>query len=335
MNSSNTVKNVYFNVQKSIEKLRIKEKYAARGDLKKLIEKRTKIDTQINQIFTPASAATSVTPKKYDINVPQSYHELRSKMQHDNKFHKIAKMRAHHLSTYLLNYLINAFQSGLIGSQMNEYAHFQISKLVLQHDMNQLNIYWLTTNDEAKNKIIEDNFLQMLSSQIRYFLSSNRVISYVPPIKFHRDNSKALIEQLEEYIKNISQESKEAESSKKSSDVDDEVEKDEKIKTFSEEKKDGDELVDNLYGVDHAMLMSKLKNGSKIKAEKPLGTTTPQNYEKFEASIKELRVHQIMNKKNTVKKEVLIETAFAEFEYFKLKDQEKKMNSEIIEDEYE
>jgi ribosome-binding factor A len=262
-------------------------------------------------------------PAKSNTNTPQSYFELRSKLQADNKFHKIAKLRAHHLSSYLLNYLINAFQSGAIGFECHDKLYFQISKLDLQADMNQLNIYWLTTNDEAKNKFVEDNYLPKLAAQIRYFLSSNRVISYVPPIKFYRDNSKALIEQLEDYINNMAQEAKEAGNS-----GNDETEQ--KVEE-SIEVKANDEMVTNLYGVDHEALLGKLKSGGggrSASAEKPLGATTPLNYAKFEESIKELRLHQVMSKKHGVKKEVLIESAFAEFEFFKIREREQRAKRE-------
>jgi len=318
MNSSSCIKNVYVNVQRAMDKVRIKEKNTAKGELKKLIERRSSIDTQIKRIFTHPTAATMPTKA----NTPHSYFELRSKLQADNKFHKIAKLRAHHLSSYLLNYLINAFQSGAIGFEYDDKLYFQISKLDLQANMNQLNIYWLTTNEEAKNKFIEDNYLPKLAAQIRYFLSSNRVISYVPPIKFYRDNSKALIEQLEDYINNMAQEAKDF---VKNSDKD---EPEQKVEENIEVKKN-DDMVANLYGVDHGVLLSKLKSsGRSESAEKPLGITTPLNYAKFEESIKELRLHQVMSKKQGVKKEELIESAFAEFEYFRIKEREQTAKRE-------
>ena len=205
--SSSTIKIVQrVNIQRARDKQILIEKYGRRGKLIKLTQKRSKLSTQID-------GTLNHHVERYKFNGPAEIfksndtitEDLRiklSKLSQSKEVKKTAAMRAHHLTNYLSNYIINMFQSGYIGSELNDkYPMFQISRVLLDADLGKLEIYWLTVIDEKSNEDIEKNYLSRLSGQIRHDIISNRFIGYMPPVLCIRDNSKMILDQLEELLK--------------------------------------------------------------------------------------------------------------------------------------
>jgi ribosome-binding factor A len=197
--------------EQSIEKAKIKDKYSKKGDLIKLLINRNSLNEQLEKVLV-----------NQKINrVEHDYNNLRRQLFNEYKINrpplnKTAQIRAHHLTNFLYNYLINAIQSGTLdidyltslNNDLDKKFNFQISKIQLKSDLNYLYIYWFTSINDKLNERIEQIYLPKLGNQIRYLLASNRVIGYVPPIKFIRDTSRAMLEQLDDYLKNIKEKSK-------------------------------------------------------------------------------------------------------------------------------
>ena len=197
-----------YHIQQAIDKQVVKEKFRKCGKLISLIRSKNKLSEQIDKSLIQHA-------ERYKLNGPAkiletassttAYEEAKEKLEKmklskfDKNHQRTAKIRAHHLTKFLTDYIINLFQSGYIGNEIqNKYPAFQISRLLLTADLVKLQIFWLTLPDMKANDDLEKNFLPKLATQIRHDIVSNRVIGYVPPIVFSRDNSKLILDQIEE-----------------------------------------------------------------------------------------------------------------------------------------
>lgn len=283
--------------EQAIEKAKIKEKYSQKGDLIKLLINRKNLNEQLEKVL-----------QNQKINrIENDYNNLRRKLFNDykDKFintnnNKTAQLRAHHLTNFLYNYLINSIQSGTLNidylidnNEIRSKFNFQISKILLKSDLNYLYIYWFTSIDDTINKRIEDIYLPKLGNQIRYLLTSNRVIGYVPPIKFIRDTSRAMLEQLDDYLKNIKQNEQDKQV---------EEEDDDEKKQKSNDTNDGNSLITNIYGIDHNKILNQLNINDVIDDNKQEESNDLIKLkDKYEKSLKAFKIHNLLKKEKESK----------------------------------
>ena len=285
--------------------------------------------------------------------------------------HHISKLRSHYLTSILYEYLNNSLESGLIGSNIIDKCKFQISKIIVPTDLRVLQISWFSFKDEATNIHIEMN-LDKLGREIRYLLASNKVIGYVPPIQFVRDDSRVFLDRLDDILLSMSEEMRMKEKEEKEREKEKESKSDlnerkSELKKEKEEeavvgKVEGDEdIVNNVYGVNHAKLSKQIKEvGRKIDTTPTADTSTPtpiptdlvlnvandnqtdlkttrssttlasgggetaSSIEKYEKSLKALKINQYLKRKQ-LSKSALAVIALNEFEAFK-KDEANKLS---------
>ena len=300
--SSSIARKIAFNFQRARDKQELIKKYGRQGKLIKFVQNRSKTNTQIDETL-------SSHVEKYKFNGPAQilsssstqsiYEELREKLSNLNlnkAYRRTATIRAHHLTNYLSNYIINAFQSGYIGRELNDkHPTFQISRILLDADLRKLEICWLTTTDETANEDIEKNYLNRLSSQIRHEIISNQIIGYMPPVVFTRDNSKMILEQLDDLLK-IKEINKKTENSETA--------------TKSENQT---KTANNVYGIDHDKLMSQIKPEITEVVEADPAKSEEEARKKFDLTLKAMRINEKI-KKEKISKSALLQLAIAEFE---------------------
>lgn len=190
--------------------------------------------------------------------------------------HSIAKNRAHHLTKFLKQYLLNAFQTGYFeppqipekfqketidsnGFVKNKYL-FELTDVELLTDLTKLKIFWSISGIEELDLDIENLLEKRLKNQIRSHLTNQRVMNYVPSIEFVRDNSKMLADKLDEYLMKIKIENDET-TKENSSDNEADTEINNEVSKRSENK-DISLKIDNLYGIDVTRLMNTIKKDS-------------------------------------------------------------------------
>ena len=298
MMSSSTIKVVQrVNIQRAIDKKALIEKYGTRGKLIKLVQNRSKLSTQIDETLNhhverfkfngPAEILKSNSTITEELRIKLA------KLKQPKETRKTALTRAHHLTNYLSNYIINMFQSGYIGSELNsKYPMFQISRVSLDADLKSLEISWLTTSDEKSNEDIEKNYLSRLVGQIRHDIISNRVIGYMPPVVFIRDNSKMVLDQLENLLK-ISK-----------------INKFENINKPKEEKTKA-KTVNNVYGIDHDKLIKQIKPEA-TQIEKVVKEEEKVDLKKkYDLTLKAMKINQKI-KKEKINKSALLRLTISE-----------------------
>ena len=132
---------------------------------------------------------------------------------------------------------------------------FEISGVELPADLSRLKIYWLASANEKINTEIEKYLEKSLKNQIRSILTNERVMSYVPEVDFIRDNSKMLLDKLDEYLLKVkldqNYEQKETDQPTKNN-------TDSAMKTQPKTVN----KVDNLFGVDFKRLVESIKKNA-------------------------------------------------------------------------
>lgn len=185
------------------------------------------------------------------------------------------------MTNFLSEYIVNAFNSGLFTvpefeipqgffSEQSQKFLFEISNVQLLADLSALKIHWLTSIDENVNVEVEAYFDKRLRNEIRSRLVSERVINYVPRIVFVRDNSRVVMEKLDEYLKQVKlEETEEKEDNEENVSKEGDTQKEDNEKgrqaNFNESSK---KLVNDLYGVDFQKLVDVIrKDGHVINTE--------------------------------------------------------------------
>jgi len=166
--------------------------------------------------------------------------------------------------------LVNAFQSGHfmlpdlpddleLNKDSNGFVKdkflFEISGVELPADLSRLKIYWLASANENINTEIEKYLDKSLKNQIRSILTNERVMSYVPEVDFIRDNSKMLLDKLDEYLLKV----------KLDQNYEQEKETDQPTKKPDSAMKTQPKTVnkvDNLFGVDFKRLVESIKKNA-------------------------------------------------------------------------
>ena len=241
--------------------------------------------------------------------------------------HSIAAKRAHHLTNFLSDYLINAFQSGYfnvpditqICSQtdttdsngfVRDAYSFEITNIELPTDLGKLKIYWANSGVETVDVEIEKILNKTLRNQIRSTLTNERIMSYVPVVEFVRDNRKILMRQLDEQLMKIKIENEQ------------QVAEEEVAAPVNEtteppvEQNDKHLNVDNLYGISFNHLMESIKkdgehkpwtSDDKVEPDSALALAEENKAaaDKFESSLKAFKINQRMKYKRMDKSVLL------------------------------
>ena len=312
----------------------LREKNKKKGVLTKILNSNSKRSQTLVQILKETEQ-----PHTTNVN-DDDYLRKYNQMPKGGPKHSIAVTRAHHLTNFLSEYLINAFQSGHFtvpefdtdnadkldsNGFLKEKFLFEISNVELPTDLTRLKIYWLASNNESLNLNIETYLDKSLKKQIRSTLIDQRVMSYVPEVEFIRDNTKVLLDKLDEYLLKIKLEHDYSSSTSTETTSSNDVINKETIK--SKEKK-----VDNLFGVNFNRLVETIKknsdyvqwsassNETSLNVNKPNELMNSLNEtqndagdtSKFETKLKAFQINQRM-KRERVNKSVILKLDFLEY----------------------
>ena len=164
--------------------------------------------------------------------------------------------------------MVNAFQSGHFlmpdlpddlesNEDLNGYVKdkfsFEISGVELPADLNRLKIYWLASTNEKINIEIEKYLEKSLKNQIRSMLTNERVMSYVPEVEFIRDNSKMLLDKLDEYLLKVKLDLNNEQN---------ETDQSNSAHSATKTQPKPVNKVDNIFGVDFNRLVESIKKNS-------------------------------------------------------------------------
>lgn len=339
--SSNIAKRMIINAYKKRLDKELKSKFAKKGLLIKVFESNKKRSDSLVEILkesddlnhmsnnSSSSSSSSSSRVKTDDEYLKKFHNVPK----GGPKHSIAVKRAHHLTNFLSEYIINAFQSAhfespeipedlntqsdLNGFKKEKFS-FEISNVELLSDLSALKISWLASENENINQIVEVFLEKRLKSQIRNILINERVISYVPKVVFVRDETKVLINKLDEYLMKINLETKEA-----PQEEEEEVKQDDVISTNIVKKKE----INNLYGVDFNTLIESIKTGTsadyKLINPKTQDLTVVNNEGQshpitFETSLKAFEINKRLGRER-LNKSALLKLSQIEFEEFRNK----------------
>ena len=358
------VKNLVVNIYKNLLDKQMKEKNRKQALLHKVYDKNLKRTKALDDVLTesdnlnkmkkklavdPASfaAASATSPTKSE----KEFLEKFLNMPKGRPTHSIAENRRNHLTNFLSDYILNGFESGLFvkpvisdfnidqidsnGYVKNKYE-FEISHIELMADLTALKIKWLISGIKQLDEEIEKFLEKCLKTQIRSTLTNERVISYVPEIVFIRDESKIILEKLDEHLLKIKIELEQAENVE-------EVEKEEMVLKVEEKKEKAKTKVDNLYGVEFTRLLESIKKSTsnvgepwsehsvistndKAKLDTDIALLDEmRRKEKFEADLRAFQINQRL-KHQRLNKSAIMRIAQIEFENFR--DKEMDLNNE-------
>ena len=338
--SSGIAKQLMLNAYKRKLASELKEKSRKKGLLVKVLSSNSKRSNTLVDILKESSNFSTLnTAKPSDDDFLKKFRT----MPKGGPSHKIATSRAHHLSNFLTEYIINAFQSGLFskpelekfekmnetdlnGFRKNKYE-FDVSNIELMPDLTSLRIHWLISGVKEIDAEIERFFEAKLKNEIRNKLASERVINYVPPIVFVRDETNCLLDKLDEYLMKIKLDLAKMEG--EHNDIEEPVKKEAKENPNDLIKK---KTVNNLYGVNFERLLETIKKdvGPAKSAEveekekddksdgKQLMMIEQSEKAKFESSLKAYRVNKAL-KSNRLSKSALLKITQLELEQLKRK----------------
>lgn len=296
----------------------LREKNKKKGVLIKILnsnEKRSKTLVQILKETDQPTSSSSSSSGTTDDEFLKKYNQ----MPKGGPKHSIAVARAHHLTNFLSEYLINAFQSGHFnvpdfdkheqtlndsnGFLKGKYS-FEISNVELRADLTRLKIYWLASGNESLDLKIEAFLDKTLKKQIRSTLVDQRVMNYVPEVEFIRDNTKVLLDKLDEYLLKIKLEHNESSEAPSSSSESTSNESFEKMNIKTSEKK-----VDNLFGVNFNRLVETIKKNSDYV---PWSNETPQTTSDLDVNKPNELV--ALNKESSLKDKIKFEDKLRAFQ---------------------
>ncbi|CAF1011800.1 unnamed protein product [Brachionus calyciflorus] len=323
----------------------IKDKYSKKGVLIKVFDSNKKRSESLVEILKESDNFNTLNSSKKQENLKnetKSEEEFLSKFRNVVKGgpkHSIAVNRAHHLTNFLSEYIINAFQSSHFDSpeipdELNqefdlngfkkEKFYFEISNVQLMPDLSAIKISWFSSDNEEINKIVEEFLEKKLKCQIRATLSSERVMNYVPRIAFLRDNSKVLMSKLDDHLMKINLEHR----NEKEHDEQEVINQQEIREESPVQETKQNRIVNNVYGVDFDSLVNTIKQGgsSDLKVWKQeesiennnLISLESQKPANFEASLKAFEINKRIRRER-LNKSVLNKLAHIEFEMLKEK----------------
>lgn len=296
-NGKKLFKSIVINAYKKKHEEQIRQKFAKKGLLQKMFQANTnktkslieilKESDDLNTLSTKNQFEKTATTNNNENNV-KSDEEFLKKFYNTPKGgpkHSIAVRRAHHLTNFLSNYIINAFESGHFGkpdlsvyhetAKKNDHLDkdyvFEITNVELMPDLTALKVYWMASVDENLNIFIESYLSKSLSQQIRNILTSEKVINYVPKVVFVRDNTNYYMRRLDEHLAKIKLETQENANDTKSDDVskenfteEEENEQNEKFSNPIDSTEFAKKDIKNVYGIDFERLTAQIRNSSKI-----------------------------------------------------------------------
>jgi ribosome-binding factor A len=294
-NGKKLFKSLVINAYKKKHEEQIRQKFAKKGLLSKMFESnRNRTKSLIDILKESDDLNTISTNNQFDKTAnTNSNTNTKSDEEFLKKFyntpkggpkHSIAVNRAHHLTNFLSNYIINAFESGHFDkpdmsiyhetSKNNDKADrdylFEITNVELMSDLTALKVYWMASVDENLNKFIENYLSKSLSQQIRSVLTSEKVINYVPKVLFVRDDTNFCMKRLDEHLAKIKLETQSNENYSKENNMSNEnateKEGNENCSNSSNssavsKKKE----IKNLYGIDFERLTAQIKNSNNLK----------------------------------------------------------------------
>ena len=228
-----TVTKLALDVYKRVLAKEMKQRNMKKGLLIKIYEANSKRSGALDEILTESDQLNNMRAKaERDANMAgtrdapttQSEEEFLKKfrdMPKGGPTHSIAETRKNHLTNFLSEYILNAFQSGLFvkpelteffttwkstddvhGFAKNKYD-FEISNVELMADLSALKIHWMISGVPEIDTEVECYLEKCLSGQIRSTLTNERVLNYVPRVVFVRDETKVKLEQLDEQLMKI------------------------------------------------------------------------------------------------------------------------------------
>lgn len=332
----------------------IKQKFAKKGLLIKVFDSNKKQSDSLIQILKESNDLNTLNNANKSEN-PSSKSRIKTEDEYLSKFrnvskggpnHSIAISRAHHLTNFLSEYIINAFQSSHFDSpeipdELNtqtdlngfkkEKFSFEISNVELMSDLSALKIYWLSSDNEKINAVVESFLEKNLKSQIRNTLTSERVMNYVPKIVFLRDESRVLMSQLDDYLMKINLENKTYNSNDQSENSDSNEKSEQNIENSSTKK---NLMVNNLYGINFNNLVDSIKKGGSsdltiwtqsdsipepcVEKNSPSIKSKQELNNNFEASLKAYEINK-RTKRERLNKSALLKIAQMEFAELKEK----------------
>ena len=344
MSSGKFIKNIVVDAWKKKIQLTMSEKNRKKGVLIKVMKSNYKRSNTLVEIlkesdqlnsatrFGDASRPAASTAKSTNDSTNSStsfglsdeeFLKKYNQMPKGGPKHSIAAKRAHHLTNFLSDYLINAFQSGYfnvpdiaqICSQtdttdsngfVKDAYSFEITNIELPTDLGKLKIYWANSGVEAVDVEIEKILNKTLRNQIRSTLTNERIMSYVPVVEFVRDNRKILMRQLDEQLMKI----------KIENDQQAEVAAENEIEPVEPPVEDKNLNVDNLYGISFNHLMESIKKDGEHKpwssddkvepnSALVLAEENKASADKFESNLKAFKINQRMKYKRMDKSVLL------------------------------
>jgi len=296
------------------------EKTKKKGELIKILNAHSKRSYKLVEILNESDSLNSRNNRVTDDEFLKKYNQ----MPKGGPTHSIAVNRAHHLTNFLNEYLINAFQSGHFqvpefhdsnqtldsnGYFKDKYS-FEISNVQLPTDLTKLKIYWLASGVEEIDLEIEKYLDKSLKSQIRSTLTNQRVMNYVPEVEFIRDNTKVLMDKLDEFLLKIKLEQNFDEQS---------TTEEPNAAAATKKKEEPTPKMNNLFGVDFNRLVDTIKKNSDYtpwseneQQSVELTTTTQTNDLKpidkttqFAVNLKAFQINQRMKRQHLNKTTIL------------------------------
>ena len=207
----------------------LRQKRAKKGLLIKIMDANRKRSEVLDSILKESSNLDTLNMAAKFASTQQ--HEQQQQVKSDEEFlkkyyqtpkggpkHSIAEARAHHLTSFLTEYVLNAFQSGAflkpdvaafkkehkssVDDHELDYA-FEISHVELLADLSALKIHWLNSGHDELDLFVENYLQKQLSAHIRQTLSNQRVMNYVPRVVFVRDPTNANMKKIDECLRQI------------------------------------------------------------------------------------------------------------------------------------
>jgi ribosome-binding factor A len=286
----------------------MQEKFAKKGLLKKMFDANKKRTNTLVEILKESDNLNTMQNNNYSKNNNGSSTTTSSTKPDNEQFlkkyyqtqtggpkHSIAVNRAHHLTNFLTEYILNAFQSGHFESPdltplnldpKTEDYFFELSRIELLTDLSAIKVYWFNSGIEKIDSYVEVFLDKKLKSQIRQTLINEKVMNYVPKVVFVRDETNALMKQLDESLAQIKIETSQYEKSINEVNTENE---ESSFKTIENEKEKINssrnsvkKVINNVYGVDFNKLLEKIKSGNSNDYTK-WSPTSPENNSELQA----------------------------------------------------
>jgi ribosome-binding factor A len=341
-----------------------KKRMAKKGLLTKIVESKKKranvlvnilqesnnFNTLNNDSFKNATEANSEKKPPSDEEFLKKYYQAGK----GGPKHSIAVSRAHHLTNFLTEYILNAFASGQFETpdiaaykkSNPEFAEdyvFEISQIELLADLTALKIYWLNSGNEKLDAYIESFVNSKMQAHIRQTLSDERVMSYVPRVVFVRDQTDSLMKKLDEHLAQVRFETSQSNENADSVNQNTTQTDTDSLVTVKPSQKPSvtKKAIDNLYGVEFNRLIEKIKKNNPsdcslyspkseetslevVKKEEPVSLEARS---KFERSLKAFQINKRIDHQR-VNKSAILKLSMLEMERKKIDEELDRLNND-------